>query len=289
RNNICAGMSSRRLAINKEHFKEPTMMNIVVVGGGHAAAQLSASLAEQQIEAKVVLVSEEAHLPYHRPPLSKAYLKDAEPAATWLRSAEFYADKGATWLLSSRARRIARDSRQVELADGTLLPYDRLVLATGSRARTLAGLEAGLANVHTLRNLDDAVRLRERLEGVERVLIVGGGFIGLEIAATAAQLGKQVVLLEAAPRLLARSASPELSAHLLDSHRAAGVDVRLNAVIEGFETSGGMVTAARTVDGLAPADLVIVGIGAVPNDELAQEAGLACDNGIVVDSHMVSS
>ena len=166
---------------------------------------------------------------------------------------------------------------------------DRLVLATGARARTLPGLPEGLDNVHTLRTLDDAARLRGRLREVERVLVIGGGFIGLEIAATAAQLGKHVIVLEAAPRLLARSASPEVSDHLLASHRAAGIDVRLNAVIEGFDTSGGSVVAAGTADGSVPAELVVVGIGAVPNDELAREAGLACDNGIVVDAHMVTS
>jgi len=265
------------------------MMNIVVVGGGHAAAQLSASLAEKALQAKVTLVSDEAQLPYHRPPLSKAYLKEAEPAAAWLRSADFYAGHGAEWRLSTRVARIERDGRRIELACGESLPYDRLVLATGARARTLPGLPEGLDNVHTLRTLDDAARLRGRLQAVERVLIIGGGFIGLEIAATAAQMGKQVTVLEAAPRLLARSASPEVSDHLLASHRAAGVDVRLNAVIERYDIRAGSVVAVETADASVPADLVVVGIGAVPNDELAREAGLACDNGIVVDAHMVTS
>jgi len=264
-------------------------MNIVVVGGGHAAAHLSASLAEKALQAKVTLVSDEAQLPYHRPPLSKAYLKDAEPAAAWLRSADFYAGHGAQWRLSTRVTRIVREDRRVELADGQSLPYDRLVLATGARARTRPALADDLDNVHTLRTLDDAVRLRERLQMAGQVVVVGGGFIGLEIAATAAQLGKQVVVLEAAPRLLARSASPEVSDHLLASHRAAGVDVRLNAVITGFDIREGSVAAVETADGGLPADLVVVGIGAVPNDELAREAGLACDNGIVVDAHMVTS
>lgn len=265
------------------------MMNIVVVGGGHAAAQLSASLAELQSDANVVLVSEEAHLPYHRPPLSKAFLKDAEPAAAWLRSADFYAAKGADWRLSTRVQRIDRDSRHIELADGTSLPYDRLVLATGARARALPGLPANLGNVHTLRSLDDAGRLREQLHRVQRVVIVGGGFIGLEIAATAAQLGKQVVLLEAAPRLLSRSVSPTLSAHLLEAHRQAGVDIQLDAVIEGFEVAGDAVTGVQTTAGLHAADLLVVGIGAEPKTDLAAEAGLHCDNGIVVDCHMVTS
>ncbi|NYT70746.1 NAD(P)/FAD-dependent oxidoreductase [Pusillimonas noertemannii] len=265
------------------------MMNIVVVGGGHAAAQLSASLAEHALPAKVTLVTEEAHLPYHRPPLSKAYLKDAEPAAAWLRSADFYAGAGAQWRLSSRVVRIVRDERRIELAGAESLPYDRLVLATGARARSLPGLQEGLGNVHTLRNLDDAARLRHRLSAAESVLVIGGGFIGLEIAATAAQLGKRVVVLEAAARLLSRSASPEVSDYLLASHRAAGVDIRLNTAIEAFDVQGGQLVAVRTAQGAVPADLVVVGIGAVPNDELARQAGLLCDNGIVVDAHMATS
>lgn len=264
-------------------------MKIVVVGGGHAAAQLCASLAELAVPAETVLVSEEAHLPYHRPPLSKAYLKDAEPAAAWLRSADFYADKGVKWLASTHVSRIVRDKNSIELASGELLPYDRLVLATGARARSLPGLQGDYGNVHTLRNLDDAVRLRERMSGVGRVLIIGGGFIGLEIAATAAQLGKQVTVLEATPRLLARSASPEVSDHLLATHRAAGIDIRLNTQVEAFDSDDGTITSARTAEGTIPTDLVIVGIGALPNDKLAKEAGLLCENGIVVDSHMVTS
>lgn len=264
-------------------------MNIVVVGGGHAAAQLCASLAEQPINAKVELISEEAYLPYHRPPLSKAYLKDEAPAAAWLRSADYYDGKGVSRRLSSRVHRILRDKQRVELADGFTVPYDRLVLATGARARALPGVPSGLDNVLTLRNLDDAVRLRERLARAQRLLIVGGGFIGLEVAATAAQLGKQVVLVEAGPRLLARSASPELSEHILVSHRAAGVDVRLDTVIEGYEINDNSIHAAQISGDLLPVDVVIVGIGATANDELARDAGLSCENGIVVDSHMVTS
>ena len=265
------------------------MMNIVVVGGGHASAQLCASLAELKMEARVELISEEAYLPYHRPPLSKAYLKDAEPAAAWLRSEDYYAGKGLRWRLSSRVQRILRDTRQIELADGELLPYDRLVIATGARARSLPVLPAGLHNVITLRNLDDAVRLRERLCDAQRILVVGGGFIGLEVAATAAHLGKQVVLAEAGSRLLARSVSPELSAYVLASHRKADVDVRLETLVDGFEVNDNAVQAARISNNLLPVDLVIVGIGASPNDELAQEAGLLCENGVVVDTHMVTS
>lgn len=221
--------------------------------------------------------------------MSKAFLKDAEPAAAWLRSADFYTAKGATWRLSTRVQRIDRDSRHIELADGESLPYDRLVLATGARARVLPGLPADLGNVHTLRSLDDAGRLREQLQHVQRVVIVGGGFIGLEIAATAAQLGKQVVLLEAASRLLSRSVSPTLSAHLLDAHRQAGVDIQLDAVIESFEVAGDVVTGVRTAAGMHATDLLVVGIGAEPNVDLAAEAGLDCDNGIIVDAHMVTS
>ena len=266
------------------------MSHVIVVGGGHAAAQFCASMIEAGQGERVILVSEEAHVPYQRPPLSKTYLKDPQPAPAWIRADSFYTGKGVDVRLSSRAVRIDRQARLLHLADGGALPYAHLVLATGTRARTLPSLEAMAANVHTLRTLDDAARLRQQAESAQRVLVVGGGFIGLEIAATLAAQGKQVTLLEAAPRLLARSVSPEVSAFLLAHHRSRGVDVRLDAVVEGFEGDAQGVAGVRLADGQAlPVDMVVVGIGALPNDELAQEAGLDCDNGVVVDESMQTS
>ncbi len=265
------------------------MSHIIVVGGGHAAAQICASLIEAGQGERVILVSDEAYVPYQRPPLSKSYLKEPEPAPAWIRADSFYTGKGVALRLSSRAMRIDRQACQLHLADGTTLPYEQLVLATGTRARTLPGLEGMGANVHTLRTLDDAARLRQQAQQAEHVLVVGGGFIGLEIAATMALQGKRVTLLESAPRLLARSVSPEVSQFLLAHHRSRGVDIRLDACIERFEGDAQGVKQVWLNGEALPVDMVIVGIGAVPNEELASDAGLLCENGIVVDENMRTS
>lgn len=265
------------------------MSHIIVVGGGHAAAQFCASMIDAGQGERVVMVSDEAHVPYQRPPLSKTYLKDAEPTPAWIRADSYYTGKGVALRLSSRAVGIDRQARQLRLEDGSMLPYEKLVLATGTRARTLPGLEGMAANVHTLRTLKDAAGLREQARSAERVLVLGGGFIGLEIAATLTLQGKQVTLLEAGPRLLARSVSPEVSQFLLAHHRSRGVDIRLDAAIERFEGDEQGVTRVWLGGESLPVDLVVVGIGALPNDELAREAGLVCENGIVVDTHMQTS
>jgi len=262
---------------------------IIVVGGGHAGAQFCASLVEAQLPAQVVLISDEAHLPYQRPPLSKTYLKDDAPEPAWLRSESFYADNGAVLRLTSRVEDIDRAGKTVGLASGERLPYDTLVLATGTRARTLPLFDGGYSNVFTLRTLDDAVRLRGTMQSASRVLVVGGGFIGLEIAATSVLLGKAVTLLEAAPRLLGRSVSSEVSDYLLETHRKSGVDIRLESVADRVEVSDGAITGVWVADELLPVDLVVVGIGAVPNTELAEAAGLECHNGVVVDAYMRTS
>ena len=163
------------------------------------------------------------------------------------------------------------------------------MLATGARARTLPGLAAGLVNVATLRSAADAAALRTRLAGVDSVTVLGGGFIGLEVAATARGLGKQVTVLEGLPRLLARSLSAETAAHVLAAHRATGIDMRLAVSVDGFETEGDRLVALH-VDGVrTPVELLVLGIGATPDTALAQAAGLAVDNGIVVDAHLRTS
>jgi 3-phenylpropionate/trans-cinnamate dioxygenase ferredoxin reductase subunit len=184
---------------------------------------------------------------------------------------------------------IDRANRRVELQSGATLPYERLVLATGTRARRLPHLPEALSNVAVLRSAADAVRLRERLGGLSRLTVVGGGFIGLEVAATARALGKAVEVLESAPRLLLRSVSPELAEHVLQVHRASGIDVRLGVAVGGFEAEGDRLRAVA-VDGVRhEIDTLLLGIGAVPEHTLATQAGLDCDNGIVVDAHMRSS
>ena len=262
------------------------MKKIVVVGGGHAGAQFCASMVESKEDIQLLLVGDEAHLPYQRPPLSKAYLKDEAPEAALLRAASFYADNNAVVRLTSKVVDIDRANQTIGLADEERIAYDVLVLAMGTRARTLPVLEGGHANVFTLRTLDDAVRLRAQLQSSQNLLVIGGGFIGLEIAATSAQLGKSVTLLEAAPRLLGRSSSPEVSAYLLEKHRATGVNIRLQTAIDRIDVQGDTVKGVWVGDEYLPVDLIVVGIGAVPNDDLARQAGLECETGVMVDAHM---
>jgi len=262
--------------------------NIVIIGGGHAAAQLCAGLAEAGQGARVHLVCEEAALPYHRPPLSKTFLKAPDEQLQQHRAEAWYAEAGITLHLGDAALAIDRSARTVTLRSGVVLGWERLVLATGTRARRLSTL-AGLSNVALLRAADEAAQLRTQLAAAQHVTVLGGGFIGLEVAATALALGKQVLVLESAPRLLSRAVSPELSAHVLTTHRAAGMDVRVGVQCGVMEVEGPRL-ASIEVDGEPRAiDLLLLGIGAVPETSLAEAAGLECADGIVVDAYMQTS
>lgn len=266
------------------------MSRIVVVGGGHAAAQLCASLAEAGAGNRVVMITAEPHVPYQRPPLSKAYLKDVDAAPAWLRAESYYDTHGVTVKLNTTVTAIDRQAKQLALSDGSSLPYDQLVLATGTRARQLPELDAAkFTNVHTLRTITDADRLRIQFESAQRVLVVGGGFIGLEVAATAAQAGKSVTLLEAGGRLLGRSVSEPIAQFLYTHHSLRGVEIQLNSRITQVNDEEGRVVSVQVGEKTLPVDLVLVGIGAVPNDDLAQQAGLACDDGVVVDAQLRTS
>lgn len=266
-----------------------TERDIVVVGGGHAAAQFGIGMAEAGQGGRLRLVCEEPHLPYQRPPLSKSFLKTADEAAQPIRGEAWYAEAGIELRLATAVKSIDRASCTVRLADGQVLPYAHLVLATGTRARAVPSLPSGLRNVCTLRTAADAQGLRRRLEDAERVVVLGGGFIGLEIAATARMLGKAVTLVEAAGRLLGRSLSPELAAHVLTSHRASGVDVRLGVAPSRFECEGERWLAVWLDGQRLEADLLVVGVGAVPETALAETAGLACRDGVQVDGFMRTS
>lgn len=265
---------------------------IVIVGGGHAGAQLCNALAAAGLGPRTQLVCDEAELPYQRPPLSKAFLKNPDEALQAHRGEAWFAEAGITVHRDDAAVAIDRAGKTVTLRSGAVLPYAWLVLATGAAARTLPALPVTLANVAVLRSAADALRLRGLLEAAQRVTVLGGGFIGLEIAATANALGKAVTVLESAPRLLARSVSAELAAHVLATHRANGIDIRLGVAVGDLEVEGGRL-AALSVDGRRePVELLVMGIGAAPQTTLAQAAGLACDpqaGGIVVDASLRSS
>ena len=262
--------------------------NIVVIGGGHAAAQLCAGLAEAGLGARLHLVCDEAHLPYQRPPLSKSFLKNAAEELQLHRAEAWFGDAGITVHRADAAMQIDREQHRVVLRSGKQLVYEHLVLATGARARRLPHLPDGLDNVVMLRSADDAVRLRRQLDAAQRVTVLGGGFIGLEIAGSARVLGKTVTVFEAAPRLLMRSVSPELSTHVFETHRAAGIDLQLGVAAGGFEVVGNRVVALSVDGRREPVELMVLGIGAVPEETLAREAGLTCSNGIVVDPFMRS-
>jgi 3-phenylpropionate/trans-cinnamate dioxygenase ferredoxin reductase subunit len=262
--------------------------NIVIVGGGHAAAALCAGLVGAGQGARVHLVCEEAHLPYHRPPLSKTFLKTPEEAPQSHRAEAWYGESGITMHRGDPAVAIDRAARTVTLRSGTVLGWERLVLATGTRARRLSAL-AGLENVALLRAADEAAQLRTMLAAARRVTVLGGGFIGLEVAATALGLDKPVTVLESAPRLLGRAVSPTLSEHVLATHRAAGMDIRTGVQTGALQRDGTRL-ASIEVDGQAlPVDLLLLGIGAVPETTLAEAAGLECADGIVVDAYMQTS
>lgn len=262
------------------------MGGIVVIGAGQAGCQLVSSLRDEGYDGALTLLGEEAHPPYQRPPLSKAHLScQGEPAPSWLRPATWFAEQGIDLRLSTRVASVDRARRTVSLLDGSAFDYEVLVLALGSRHRDLQLPGDELDGVMVLRTLDEADALRQRLAGAQDVVVVGGGFIGLEVAATAAKAGKRTTVLEVAPQLMGRVLSTATAHVLLDAHRRRGVDVRLGTSATALSGVGGAVQVVDTDAGeRLRADLVLLGVGAVANDELARRAGLAVDAGIVVDA-----
>ncbi len=262
------------------------LQNIVIVGAGQAGGETATELRKLGYAGRIVLVGEEPQVPYRRPPLSKAFLSGAAteeslymmPAAGWQK-------QNVEFIGGVRAQSIDRVRQLLLLADGRSLAYDKLVLATGGRARRLNTPGADKPNVFVVRSIADVRGLHAYRETGKRVVIVGGGFIGLEVAAVLSKLGLHITVLEGLPRVLARVTVPEVSAFFERVHREAGVDLRTNVQITAFE-GGQAVEQVLLADGSRiPADFVVAGIGQLPNVELAQEAGLAVDNGIVVDEY----
>lgn len=258
---------------------------LLVVGGSYAAVNVAIGAREAGYDGRIRLLSAEPHLPYQRPPLSKAYLQGGDDeAALAIRAEAFYRQQEVELLLGRPAVRIDRAEGYVRLEDGSVLTYDRLALATGARVRRLPVPGADLHGVLYLRSLDDARLLRDQLAVAERLVVIGGGFVGLEAAASAIKLGKQVTVLESQDRLLARALAAPLADFLAAAHQRRGVALEFGAQVAALEGDLGRVRAVRTEDGRSfPADLVIVGIGSIPNTELAQAAGIACRDGILVD------
>jgi 3-phenylpropionate/trans-cinnamate dioxygenase ferredoxin reductase subunit len=257
---------------------------IVIVGAGQAAAQAAVSLRGLGYDGGLVIVGDEPHPPYQRPPLSKKHLAGALAGDRLALKAEaFYAEAGIDLRLGATARALDPLERRLELEDGTRLPYAKLLLATGSRPRRLALPGADLDGVHRLRTRSDVARFQEELRPGARLVIVGGGYIGLEVAATARELGLDVTVIEAAERLLGRVVSPAVSGFFHDLHAARGVTIRTGIGVAALEGDG-RVARVRLADGEAvAADMVLVAAGGLPNAELAAEAGLPVEDGILVD------
>jgi 3-phenylpropionate/trans-cinnamate dioxygenase ferredoxin reductase subunit len=257
---------------------------VVILGAGHAGGSAAAFLRQYGFEGPITLVGEEPIAPYQRPPLSKAWLKGEVGAEElMLKDEDWYAENGCRLLLGVTGDRIDRAARTVTLSTGETVPYDVLVIATGARARKLPIPGADLEGVLELRTAADAEALKAVLGPGKRLAVIGGGYVGLEAAASARALSAAVVIIEKEARCLARVACEPLSSFFQDYHRKHGVEFELAAGVEAFEGEG-RITGVRLADGrVIPCDAVLVGVGAIPNDEIAREAGLKCANGVVVD------
>ena len=257
----------------------------VIVGSGHSAAQLCVSLTQADWAGQITLIGDEAHAPYHRPPLSKSYLNPDKPEALQLiRPKSFYTDHSIELLLGQRAESIDTEERVVVLADRSI-SYDNLVLATGSTHRRppISGIDH--PNVLTLQNAQQADSLRERVSPKATVVIIGAGFIGLEVASSLRKLHAQVVVLERVDRVLSRVTSPQVSSYFEAMHRRHGVDLHTGVSVTAIDEVDGKMAVYTEDDRMFSADFVVVGAGATPNDQLAADAGLVVDNGIVVDEY----
>ncbi|TWH72754.1 NAD(P)/FAD-dependent oxidoreductase [Modestobacter roseus] len=267
------------------------MQHVVVIGAGHAGVQVAESLRTGGHDGRVTLVGDEDALPYQRPPLSKDFLAPGDTAEPLpLRGARFYAENGIDLRTGVTATVLDRRRRTVVLDDGDELHYSALVLATGAANRTLAVTGSDLAGVHDLRTLADAERLRADLEQARSAAVVGAGFIGLEFAAAARARGLAVTVLETTDRPMGRALTADMSTHLADAHRAMGSDLRLGEGLAGIRGRDGRVTGLVSGAGAEyAADVVLIGVGVRPRDELATAAGLVVDDGIVVDAHLRTS
>ena len=267
-----------------------TGKSVLIVGAGHAGFQVAASLRQHGFAERICLINDEAHLPYQRPPLSKAYLKgEGRPDSLMFRPDKFYRDQNIE-LISDRAAFIDRAGQRLLLASGAFLDYGHLVLATGARNRLLDLPNANLADVRYLRILDESETLRQRIASTKHVAVIGAGFIGLEFAATARAKGLEVDVIELGARVMARAVTAEISEYFQSRHTSAGIRIHLGVQATSIERADGKVSGVSLSDGRhIPADLIVVGVGVLPNVELAAEAGLPVASGIIVNEYLLSA
>ncbi len=267
--------------------------NVIVIGAGQAGGDVATLLRQNGFASDLILLGEEPHLPYLRPPLSKAFLAgEVTEESLQTKGAAAYEKAAVTVRTGERVQTIDRHEKRISLQNGEVLAYGHLVLATGGRPRMMKVPGAALKNIFYLRTIADVVALRAAFLPGRRVVIVGGGYIGLEVASIAVKLGLDVTILEGAPRVLVRVTSPEMSAFYERIHRREGVKIRTGIAVSGFvaDPAGERVAAVECGDeATVQADLVIIGIGLIPNTELAETAGLLVDNGIVVNEHAQTS
>jgi len=266
------------------------MKNVVIIGAGHGAGQVVASLRQKKFAGKITLIGEEPWYPYQRPPLSKKFLAGELPAERlYFKPESFYDEPNTSVHLETRVVSIDRDKHQVTTADAQHFAYDYLVIATGSRPRKLDIPGSELAGVHYLRGIDDVDAIRQDMGEGRRVAIIGAGYIGLEVAAVAARLDQNVTVVEMESRVMSRVVSPELSAFYQGVHAGNGVDLRLSTGVQGLSGTDHVDGVILDTGEILPTDMVVVGIGIVPNIELAIDCGLDVANGIVVDDHCRTS
>jgi 3-phenylpropionate/trans-cinnamate dioxygenase ferredoxin reductase subunit len=264
--------------------------SVVIAGAGHAGFQMAMSLRQDGFAEAILLVNDEGHLPYQRPPLSKAYLKGTGgPESLSFRPEKFFHDQKIE-LVTGRGTAIDRAGRKLKLASGASLDYGHLVLATGARNRLLDLPNATLEDVRYLRTLDESQVLRERMTDHHHVVVIGAGFIGLEFAATARAKGLEVDVVELGVRVMARAVTAEISEFSQLRFTAAGVRIHLGVQVTSIESDGKKVTGVSLNDGRhIPADLIVVGVGVLPNVELAAQAGLPVASGIIVNDHLLTA
>lgn len=263
--------------------------NVVIVGAGQAGGEAAAELRRQGYTGRITIVGDEPYVPYKRPPLSKTYLAGTTTTESlYVMSPAALEKANIEFIGGVCAASIDRAGKTLRLVDGRSLPYAKLVLATGGRPRLLSCPGADLPGIFALRGIADVEAIRAHFQPGKRLVIVGGGYIGLEVAAVATKAGLKVTVLESMPRVLQRVTAPEMSAFYERVHREAGVDVRTGMQLAGFEQQGDAIHV-KLVGGDIEADFVIVGIGLIANTELAADAGLAIDNGIVVDEFACTS